>query len=293
MIEPILINKPAFPAETAKVSERATESFRSTCIRGHLGASALLDVFENFFIETGEQVQDQETVQGKVGIIGTALLAAGGQLWDRGRGTEAIGIPLAIEIYERNQSATAGAASFALMTYGVQGLVGAGWGMGINRFKKTATMFDNSFPGYAETLSEENAGYTKTLFRHSITGLGTGNTPFVAAEMLSKPDSSIKDATKIAEKTARRLAFSTGVISYGVLRIAEEYFDKSIGIPGVADITVPQLVEHAKQPKTWLLLGLLLELGPKTVAKPMKVLANKIGSNRRLNELSKKTGEHA
>lgn len=213
--------------------------------------------------EIKEEVSEADTVSAKAAPIGVAALAAAGQAWDRGRGTEILGIPLAIELYEQHQNAVVGAAAFALMTYGVQGSVGAAWGMATKKFKKTADNFNDSFPNYVNTLAEENAGYLKTLWRHSITGLGTGNTIFVGAEVLNNQNISTKGVLKISEKTARRLAVSTGLIGYGVLTAAEKHYERSIGIPGVFDESVPQLVELAKKPSTWIIFGVGMELVPR------------------------------
>jgi hypothetical protein len=240
----------------------------------------LAGIYNTFCIESYLQIQNSDSTIAKIGVMATGAATIGGQVADRSRLPESLSIPFAISLAEEHGKLV-GAGTLMLGVYAAQYVIGGAWGLGINTFNKTADVFDKSYPGYKTTLAEENAGYIKTLWRQSVIGLGIGNTAFVAAEALNDPTNDNEKMLESANRTSRRIATAAGAIGFGVLFAAEEFYDKSIGI-GNYDKSVPELVDLAKKPSTWIALGLLIDLGPRLIGaglNGMKRLFNRSEEN--------------
>ncbi len=232
------------------------------------------EIVATLFSEIAEQTGEQESKVKKVAVAASAgaiaLLAAGSQGADRIRVPESITMPFAISMAEQHGNEW-GALALAAGIYATQFVIGGSWGLGIKHFKKTADTFDTAYPGYKGTLSEENAGYTTTLLRQSVLGLGTGNTPFVAAETLGKPNMTTGQVAGIAEKTSRRIAVAAGVIGYGALQLATHHYDRYLMF-----WSVPDVVDRLEKPTTWIALGISMEVGGRILGAGLNKIKSKV-----------------
>ncbi len=228
--------------------------------------TAFNDTVDALCVDAYVQFTNAETKKEK-GLVATNLVTTGvSQAADRLRLPEAAIIPLAIKVAEQHGK-LAGALTLTTGVYGVQDVVGYAWGVGVRRFKHAAQSFDRHFPGYKNYAAEGNAGYLTTLYRQSVLGIGVGNSPFMTGEVLHNPAISHQELAEKANRSSRRIALTAGVIGYGALSAAEEWYDKSVGIPGVFDVTVPELVEDMKKASFWIASGFAIDIGSRAAGK--------------------------
>jgi hypothetical protein len=248
-------------------------------------------VLSTFFKESWEQIGEGRTLSEKVKLAslvgGVAITALAGQAGDRLRVPESLNVPTAIDT-ARDHGNVAGAAALGLGVYAAQFAIGSAWGIGMNRFRKTADVFDKAYPGYKDTLAEENAGYGKTLWRHSVNGLGIGNTMFVAAEVLDKPDISNFEVLRSSNRSARRIGVAATGVAFGVLTAAQANADRYILL-----WSVPDVVNRLEKPLTWVAIGVGAEVLPRMPGAIYKLakstfssLAKKVVKTERIEEPS-------
>ena len=232
------------------------------------------DTVDAFCVDAYVQYKNADTTKEKAKIIGMAATTGASQLADRLRLPEAVTIPLAVEVAE-SHGKTEAAAALLMGVYLVQYGVGTAWGAGMRKFKHATATFDKAYPGYKNYASEGNAGYLKTLYRQSLVGLGIGNSAFMAGEVMHDPEISTEKLLYAADRSSRRIGVTAGVLGYGALLAIEEWYDKSIGIPGVVDWTVPEVVENMKKASFWIIGGLALDIGLRTLALPFTAIKKK------------------
>ncbi len=255
------------PLTTGRMQRRlmAMPGLSSVYKFGH----AVNDTIDAFCIDAYVQYSNAEDTAEKARVIGSVAGAGVAQAVDRLRLPEATTIPLAIEVAE-NHDKLAGSLALLLGVYVVQNAVGSTWGVGLRKFKHGSRTFDSHFPDYKNYAAEDNAGYLKTLYRQSVLGIGVGNSPFMAGEVIHDPEISHQSILEKANRSSRRIAITAGVIGYGALSAAEEWYDKSIGIPGVVDWTVPEVVDNMKKASFWIIAGLGIDLVPRVASKAVK-----------------------
>ncbi len=221
-------------------------------------ASMVGNVIKTFFQESKEQISEGDSLLEKIKIGsmvgGIALMAVGGQVADRSRVPESLNIPNAIDVSKEHGNLV-GSAALGLGVYATQFAIGSAWGLGIRRFRKTADVFDDSYPGYKDTIAEENAGYLKSLWRQSVVGLGIGNTLFVAAEVLDKPEMTNFGVLKSSNRSAKRIGAAAMALGFGVLTAAEANYDRD-----VLWWSVPDVVDRLEKASTWVAIGVGLEV---------------------------------
>lgn len=241
----------------------------------HKFGHAINDTVDAFCIDAYVQVANAESRTEQARVIGSVAAAGAAQLADRLRLPEAITIPAAIDVAEKHGKLD-GSLALLLGVYGVQNLVGSSWGLGLRKFRHGTQTFDQHFPEYKNYAAEGNAGYLKTLYRQSILGIGVGNSPFMAGEVIHNPNITPQGILEKANRSSRRIALTAGAIGYGALSAAEEWYDKSIGVPGVIDWSVPEVVENMKKASFWVIGGLAIDIVPRILGKSIKSIRNAI-----------------
>ncbi|MBP6962111.1 hypothetical protein KBB49_01085 [Candidatus Saccharibacteria bacterium] len=260
------LGKTTISSETLEIAEQVKASrlkrFGKAIIKP---ARVVLGTTGLFLKDTYEQTRDADTLRQKILVGSIALSTAGGQVADRFHLLLPTVISASVSNIENppfdipvKYGNYAGSATLGIGVYLSQFAVGSAWGLGVKKFNKPREFFESEVP-QIKKLAEENAGYKKTLWRHSVTGLYTGNTMFVGAEVINKPDQSTWSVFKAANKTALRLGVSAGILGLGLAELLEKYPDKSVGI-GRFDLTVPELVENMKGIKFFLIFGVGVEV---------------------------------
>lgn len=227
------------PVEIAPKKITVRDRFLKFSIGAHL-------VGQTFFDEVEEQWKVSDGFKEKSAIVTSATTAAVAQGWDRFRFAEIIGIPAAIAVYKHSGSALEASSFFAASTYVQQYIIGGSWGNAMLRFRETADTFDQQFPVYSEALNEEDNGYIKTLQRQSLGGLGTGNTPFVTAEVLKNSHPNLHGVLDVTQQTSRRIALPAGGIGLVALKLEEKF---------PSNVVVEKIVSVVENPLTWVGLG--------------------------------------
>ena len=234
------------------------------------------ETLDAFCVDAYVQYTNADSKREKAKTVGMVAATGFSQMADRLRLPEATTIPLAIEVAE-SHGKVEGAAALLIGVYAVQYAVGALWGAGMRKFRHATETFDSAYPGYKNYAAEGNAGYLKTLYRQSIVGLGIGNSAFMAGEVMHNPDITTEELLVAADRSSRRIGVTAGLLGYGALVAIEEWYDKSIGIPGVIDWTVPDVVENMKKASFWIIAGLSLDVGSRMLAKPIGKVAEVAG----------------
>lgn len=180
------------------------------------------------------------------------LSALAFQVWNQGRFQQAVTIPAAIDVYMNSGGNEVKAAAFFAAANYVQGFgIAATGGVAMQNFDTALDTFRRNSPkavGYAKELSKnDDMSYAKSLITESTTGQATGPLfPFVAGEILSKPEMTTRDTLVASERVSRRIAVLSGIIGAGVLKLSERYPTNPI---------VEETVEWAQKPITWFAVG--------------------------------------
>ena len=205
---------------------------------------------------------------------GLLLSALAFQVWNQGRFQQAVTIPVAIDIYMNTGGNELKAAAFFTAANYVQGFgIAATGGVAMQNFDTALDTFRRNSPkavGYAKELSKnDNMSYSKSLITESTTGQATGPLfPFVAGEILSKPEMTTKDTLVASERVSRRIAVLSGIIGAGVLKLSETYPTNPI---------VEETVEWAQRPITWFAVGAVM-YAPTVVSAGIKAIRRTAGN---------------
>jgi hypothetical protein len=207
---------------------------------------------------------------------GLLLSALAFQVWNQGRFQQAVTIPVAIDVYMNTGGNELKAAAFFTAANYVQGFgIAATGGVAMQNFDTALDTFRRNSPkavGYAKELSKnDNMSYSKSLITESTTGQATGPLfPFVAGEILSKPEMTTKDTLVASERVSRRIAVLSGIIGAGVLKLSETYPTNPI---------VEETVEWAQRPITWFAVGAAM-YAPTVVGAGIKAIRRTAGNQR-------------
>lgn len=232
------------------------------------GARTLGETYNSFCIDSYLQYTNADTRKERIVVVATATGTGTSQLADRLRLPEALSIPYAIEMAQKHGKLT-GALALLSSVYVAQNIIGTLWGLGLKRFRGATDVFDKAYPGYKEYAAEENAGYIKTLYRQSIIGLGIGNSAFMGGEVMNDRGITTSGILEKSDRSSRRIAVAAGGILYLLWDKVQDNLDKSVGIPGVIDWTVPEVVENMQKASFWVATGFALDIGSRVLEKPV------------------------